>query len=188
MFPRPLTAKAMAAHAELALSKVPYEVRSAATVRASNLNKNYFIQFTTRETAERFVKILKDSPVSWIDPRRANEDDVVPIYFKPDRSLPERLLGQVMGSFYGQIMELLKRKDAERFKKITMHTSPPKGIVFAVENGEAYPLATAKYVADKQFELQAEAEGIAHFGITLEEARSIISSTRTVMAAKAVKL
>ena len=188
MFPRPLTAKAMQAHAEKALARTTAAVRAVATVRASNLNKNYYIQFSSAAAAEVFLKCMQEAPVSWIDPKRVNEAGEVPIYFKADRSFPERLMGQVMGSFYGQVNAILKHKDAARHKNITMHVSIPKGTVFAVENEDIHVLATARYVAEKQFELQPNTDGLTHFGISAEEARSIVSQTRSAMAAKAVSI
>ena len=187
MFPRPLTAKQFQSYADKVLLSVPTAISRNAVVKAQNLNKNFFIQFGDQDSAKAFVDHMRNNPIPWVDTRAKDmNDNLINIYFKLDRSWPERMIGQVMGSIFALAKAKIQETAPTRFSAITFDVNIAKGVVFAVEDEEIFPLATVNYIGDKTFEIHPNAESLAHFGIDATAAAALITAARNSMAAKQI--
>ena len=124
----------------------------------------------------------------WSDNKAIGDDKEVNISFRPDRSIPERCLGQVMGEFYKYFTAKFKHDIPDRAANIRLGTSKPKGILFAAEGEDISNLVLIKFHHDRNFTVEIDPLGLANFGYGEKDAQQAVEAVRRSVASFSITI
>ena len=158
----------------LLLSTMSSDTLDAARCTPGQVVRNFCVEFASDHAARHAIVALHKEQLRYTDPDTMDDWE---IRARPDRTLPQRLMGRAVSAVWRSALPALQRR--KEFEGFALGGISKRGLLYARKGHIVRQLFVVSEQGDGSTFLFAPRPGLASFGVDPEATNSIIEDATT---------